>query len=88
LELDHLVELTEAKTRVGNDVILMGNLNPTELLLTGTPESVEAEARECIRAVGQDGRFILSSGCEVPPLTPLANIRAMVTAAKKHGQYA
>ena len=88
LELDHLVKLTEAKTRVGNDVILMGNLNPTELLLTGTPEAVETAARECIEAVGQDGQYILSSGCEVPPLTPLANIRAMVTAAKKYGQYA
>jgi uroporphyrinogen-III decarboxylase len=87
LELDHLVELTEAKTRVGKDVILMGNLNPTELLLTGTPKAVEAAARGCIERVGQDGRYILSSGCEVPPLAPLENIRAMVTAAKKYGQY-
>ena len=88
LELDHLVELTEAKTRIGKDVILMGNLNPTDLLLTGTPDAVEAAARECIEAVGQDGRYILSSGCEVPPFAPLENIRAMVTAAKKFGQYA
>ena len=87
LELDHLVELKEAKDRVGNDVILMGNLNPTELLLTGTPEAVEAAARKCIEEVGHDGRFILSSGCEVPPLAPLANIRAMVTGAKKYGHF-
>ena len=87
LELDHLVDLAEAKGRVGNDVILQGNLNPTELLLTGTPNAVEAAARKCIETVGQDGRYILSSGCEVPPLAPLTNIRAMVTAAKKYGQY-
>jgi uroporphyrinogen decarboxylase len=87
LELDHLVELTKAKIRIGKEVIIMGNLNPTELLLTGTPEAVEDAARGCIKAVGQDGRYILSSGCEVPPLAPLENIRAMVTAAKKYGQY-
>ena len=86
LELDHLVDLAEAKQRVGNQVILMGNLNPTELLLTGSPADVEAAAKLCIETMGRDGRYILSSGCEVPPQAPLENIRAMVTAAEKYGQ--
>ena len=87
MELDHLVDLKVAKQQVGDQVILMGNLNPTELLLTGTPADVEAAAKVCIETVGQDGRYILSSGCEVPPLAPLENIRAMVQAAKKYGQF-
>ncbi|MFW9935015.1 MAG: uroporphyrinogen decarboxylase family protein, partial [Candidatus Thorarchaeota archaeon] len=87
LELDHLVNLVEAKKQIGEDIILMGNLNPTELLLSGTPLAVEAAAKSCIESVGREGRFILSSGCEVPPLAPLENIRAMVTAAKKYGQF-
>lgn len=86
VELDHLVDLTKAKQRVGDQVILMGNLDPTELLLSGTPKEVEAAAKSCIEAVGGDGRYILSSGCEIPPQAPLDNIRAMVTAAKKYGQ--
>jgi uroporphyrinogen decarboxylase len=87
LELDHLVDLKEAKQRVGNQVILMGNLNPTDLLLNGTPAEVEAAAKQCIEMVGEDGRFILSSGCEVPPMAPLENIRAMVIAAEKYGRF-
>ncbi len=87
LELDHLVDMQEAQEHIGQQVILMGNLNPTELLLNGTPAEVEAAAKWCIETVGQDGRFILSSGCEVPPLTPLNNIRAMVAAAEKYGQF-
>ena len=87
LELDHLVDLVEAKKRVGHKVTLMGNLNPTELLLTGTSVAVKAAAKTCIETVGRNGRYILSSGCEVPPLAPIENIRAMVTAADKYGHY-
>lgn len=87
LELDHLVNLVEAKQRVGDKVILMGNLNPTELLLTGSPEAVEMAAKECIESVGKDGRYILSSGCEIPPQAPLENIKALVSAAHKYGSY-
>ncbi|MFX1509586.1 MAG: MtaA/CmuA family methyltransferase [Promethearchaeota archaeon] len=86
IELDHLVDLQYAKNQVGKQAIIMGNLNPTELLLSGTPEQVEMAAKHCIAAVGRDGRYILSSGCEIPPLAPLENIRAMVRAAEKFGQ--
>lgn len=86
LELDHLVNLKEAKAQVGDRVILMGNLDPTNLLLNGTPAQVEQAAKASIEAVGMDGRYILSSGCEIPPNAPLENIKAMVTAAEKFGK--
>ena len=87
LELDHLVNLEEAKTQVGERVIIMGNLDPTNLLLNGTPAEVEQAAKRLIETVGSDGRYILSSGCEIPPNAPLENIRAMVTAAEKYGRF-
>jgi len=85
MELDHLVDMAEAKQRIGSQIILMGNLNPTGLLLTGSPTEVEAAAKMCIEQVGLSGQYILSSGCEVPPQAPLENIRAMVSAAEKYG---
>ena len=87
LELDHLVNLQEAKAQVGDRVIIMGNLDPTNLLLNGTPAEVERVAKVAIETVGSDGRYILSSGCEIPPNAPLENIRAMVTAAEKYGRF-
>ena len=87
LELDHLVDLQEAKTQVGDRVLIMGNLDPTNLLLNGTPAQVEQAARILIETVGSDGRYILSSGCEIPPNAPLENIQAMVTAAEKYGKF-
>lgn len=86
LEVDNIVDLRDAKEKVGRRVCLMGNVNTT-LLLTGDPSRVEAEAKACIEAAAMEGGFILSSGCEVPLRAPLENVEAMVRAAKKYGIY-
>ena len=87
VELDYLVDLQFAKEEIGNSVCIEGNVDPTRALLSGRPEDVEREARECIAKAGPGGGFILSSGCEVPLDAPLENVRAMVLAAKKYGRY-
>jgi uroporphyrinogen decarboxylase len=86
LELDSKVDLRVAKARVGRRVCLMGNLNPVECLWRGTPAQVMEEARRALQAAGQEGGFILGSGCEVPVAAPPENLRAMVQAARDHGR--
>ncbi|MHC1769113.1 MAG: uroporphyrinogen decarboxylase family protein [Verrucomicrobiia bacterium] len=82
LELDSKVSLRSAKERVGDRVCLMGNLNPVELLLRGTPGEVERAASEAISEAGKHGGFILGSGCEVPVDAPPENLKAMVRIAR------
>ena len=87
LSLDR-VDLAEAKERIGDKVCLMGNVTPAETLLDGTPEDVDAEAKECIRkAHDNPAGFILSSGCEVPISTPPENVFALMEAARKYGTF-
>ena len=86
LSLD-IVDLAEAKERIGSRVTLMGNVRPSQTLLEGTVEDVEAECIECLHKAGDNPKgFILASGCEVPIEAPLANIKAMVAAAEKWGK--
>ncbi|MGA2661324.1 MAG: uroporphyrinogen decarboxylase family protein [Verrucomicrobiota bacterium] len=82
LELDFKVDLKIAKERVGRRVCLMGNLNPVELLWRGTPGQVIRASRKAIADAGQDGGFILGSGCEVPVAAPPQNIGAMIDEAR------
>jgi MtaA/CmuA family methyltransferase len=74
IDLDWMVPIDKARGTVGPGVTLCGNFDPVGVLLRGTPATVAAEARECLRQGGL--RFILMPGCEVPPETPEANIRA------------
>ncbi len=79
LEVDWKVDLSLAKDRIGRTVALMGNIDPSSVLLSGSPDIVKEAARGAIDAArGEDGGFFLGSGCEVAPDTPIENLRAMV----------
>jgi len=84
LSLDSKVNMSEARNTLGDNICLMGNLDPTNLLVFGTPEGVEKESRHLMASVvGTKSNYILSSGCTVPINAPSENIRAMVSATKK-----
>lgn len=76
LELDHLVSLKEALTRVPPQIALWGNLDPVNLLLNGSPDMIRSTMSEIRELVHLDGRFsyILSSGCTLAPDTPASNL--------------
>ena len=74
IDLDWMVPLDETRAAVGPHVTLAGNFDPSAVLLQGTAQEVADAARACIESGGR--RFILQPGCEVPPGTPEANLRA------------
>ena len=84
LEIDQKMDLSLCKTRVGERVCLIGNLNPTEIILQGDAEDVRRESGRCIEAAGPDGGFILGTGCFVPYHSPLGNLQAMVQTGHEH----
>jgi len=74
IDVDWMVPLDRARHLVGPDIVLCGNFDPAAVLLQGTPEDVAEAAKQCLKAGGE--KFFLMPGCEVPPATPEANIRA------------
>lgn len=72
-------DITDVRRCLQDRMCLMGNVNPLEVGVKGTPEEVKAESLRILRAVGGDG-LILSMGGGVSPGMPGANIRAMIDA--------
>lgn len=77
INIDALVDIGFAEEKVGNKVCIMGNVNPIQVMLNGSPEDIKKASEECIEKAGGRG-FILSSGCEIPKDTPPENVEAMV----------
>jgi len=79
--------LAEIKRSFGKRLSLMGNLHTTDVMLRGTVQEVRLESLRAIRAAGEGGGFILSTGDQCGRDTPDENIHAMVDVTKEFGAY-
>jgi uroporphyrinogen decarboxylase len=86
LEIDHKTDMNVAKEKARGKTTLLGNID-TNLLITGTPQEVEAACKVAIEVMGPDYGFILGPGCAMSSETPADNIHALVESAKKYGVY-
>jgi uroporphyrinogen decarboxylase len=86
LEVDWQLDMRQARQAVPADTVLMGNINPSDPLVFGTPEQVDAAACRVIRGTRGRGLF-LSSGCAMGRNTPPDNMQALVAAAAKYGTH-
>lgn len=82
LSLDALVDFPTAARRLPSEVVLIGNVSPTEVMVSRSPQEVYAETRVLVEAMKPYRNFVLSTGCDLPPETPLANIQAFMDAGR------
>ncbi len=68
--------IREVKRRVGTRMCLMGNVNPLEVGVRGTPDEVRRATLDVLEGSGGEG-IILSVGGGTSPGMPKANILAM-----------
>jgi uroporphyrinogen decarboxylase len=75
------MDIPAALNRVPQGLIVCGNLDPTNVFYRRTPTEVETEVRRLLAATTGHRNFVLSSGCDIPPRTPVENIEAFFRAA-------
>ncbi len=64
------------------NMIAMGNIDPSGEFKNGTPESIRKETLELMSKCGKYDNFVISSGCDIPPLSRWENIDAFFKAVK------
>jgi uroporphyrinogen decarboxylase len=74
LHFGNAVKLTEIITQVPGDVLVCGNVDPAGILRLGTPDEVEATTAALLAEMRPYPNFVLSSGCDIPPRSPIANL--------------
>lgn len=66
------------------DTVVMGNIDPAGTLRLGTPEKVRSETLALLERCSKYPNFVLSTGCDVPPMTPWENIDAFFAASNEY----
>ena len=75
LDCDWMVDMARTREVVGSGVTLTGNLDPVNVVMKGTPESIRDGFRRIYDMVGSP--WMVNAGCEIPVGTPVENLRAM-----------
>ncbi len=77
------VDMKEVVRKMPEDVLVLGNVDPAGVFLQGTPETVRAATLKVLEDCADHPNFVISSGCDIPPLTPWQNIDTFFAAAKE-----
>jgi len=77
------VDMKEMLEKVPADVPCMGNVSPAFQFRQGTPESIREATISLMEKCTVHPNFVISSGCDIPPLSSWDNIDAFFRAAEE-----
>lgn len=78
------VDMGQMLQKMPQDVLVMGNIEPSGQFRNGTPESISAATACLLETCGTCRNFIPSSGRDIPPMSPWDNIHAFFDSVKSY----
>ncbi len=84
IEIDQKSDQNAVKEATRGKATLLGPVDPSNVMVFGTPELVEEKCFEALDNLSPGSGFILGPGCALPPTTPDDNIDAMIESARKY----
>ncbi len=75
--------MEEVISDVPPTALAMGNIDPVTVFKDGTPDTMRQTVHSLLDAMRPYPNFVLSSGCDTPPHTPMENIDAFYRALRE-----
>ena len=76
------ISMTDVLPIAPADALIMGNVSPSVQFLGGTPASIREAPHALMEACCKYPNFLVSSGCDIPPISSWDNIEAFFAAAE------
>ncbi|AQQ10014.1 Uroporphyrinogen decarboxylase [Sedimentisphaera cyanobacteriorum] len=76
------VDLHLAAEKAGEDVVIIGDINPVAVMKDSSAQEVYNATTQLLYKMKDVPNFILSTGCDLPPGTPPENIEAFMKAER------
>ena len=70
------IDMAEMMTHIPADTIAMGNVDPAAEFRNGTPDSIRKATLDVMEKCCKYPNFVISSGCDIPPMSKWENIDA------------
>ena len=80
LHFGNAVDMVATLEQCPSDLVIMGNIDPVGVLKQASAKEVYRQTMDLLEKTADYRNFVLSSGCDMPPLVPDTNIRAFYQA--------
>jgi len=81
------MDIGDVKARYGDRIALIGNVDCTRLLPSGSVSEVEEAVKETIAKASVGGGHVLASSNSIHPAVDPRNYKAMIEAGRRFGEY-
>jgi len=78
------IQMIEIMQHIPSGTIAMGNVDPAGQFRNGTPGSVREATLKVLGECGKYPNYVVSSGCDIPPLSKWENIDAFFAAVREY----
>ncbi len=78
------IDMAQMMPLIPPQTIAMGNIDPAALFRNGTPETMREAVLELMGKCAKYDNFVISSGCDIPPLARWENIDAYFAAIEEY----
>ncbi len=80
------VDMKKMLEKMPSDTVVMGNIDPVGEFRNGTPESIAKATMALLETCKEHPNFVISSGCDIPPMAKWENIDAFFGAVTGYYQ--
>jgi uroporphyrinogen decarboxylase len=78
------VKMTDIMPQIPADRIAFGNIDPAGVFKNGTIAEMQEKVKTLLEDMRPYHNFVISSGCDIPPETPLENVEAFFQALSEN----
>lgn len=84
LHFGNSIDIEEMLRQIPSDILVMGNIDPAGYFRNGTPEEMRQAVLGLLDRCSSWHNWVISSGCDIPPLSGWENIHAFYAAVEAY----
>ncbi len=84
LHFGNAIDMADMMPLIPADVVAAGNVDPASQFRNGTVDSIKKETKDLMEKCCKYPNFVISSGCDIPPMSKWENIDAFFEAVKEY----
>jgi len=84
LHFGNIVDMKDILPQIPPDVLVFGNIDPTTQFYQASPSELKDASKKLLRDMDSYPHFVLSSGCDIPPMVSMENLDAFFNACAEY----